>query len=612
MAGMTLAACSSDSSDPGQEVPPPGDPENMVFAAFSGMVKENGSPLAGVTVSSGSQTVTTDMNGAFRLDNVNNVNGRAVIKFEKAGYISVVRSAKADKVTRMDVQMTQAQTTTSFDSQNGTTVNVGYMWSGQVQVDLPADGYMNGTTPYSGTVKVAAAYLDPDNSDFANQMPGDLSAVRTDQSEAQLVSYGMVSVNLTGSNGEQLQLKEGSRAQLTFPIPDKFASQEAPAEIPLWYFDEATGLWVEEGTATLQGDKYVGYVTHFSWHNLDSPELRASLKVTVKNSKGDVLPFVPVDIDGQRLFYTNKDGVMECDVPSNVKLYVRIPSEAYGNYAESDPTLDKKEYMTLSGGESKSITFTLPSAAPVISGTVTNTGSGSNICTVFIVYNGSNQTTPAISDTKGAFKIFAPANYRGKATLVAKFGDANIISQEIEITDDDQTVNLTASNDAASSVAGVFTISNSDGLNAHYVLPEGPNGGLWNATIGTIYDRYSGNESTGLTISGNTMPQNQEVDWDKIGEIVVFSISVPGYTESKTAYDNVSFFYMKEGGPHLSVNATGKATVTKSGDVYTVKMTNVATESYDDQMRGIYFYNSQGEGALPVLNLEIGGKLVQE
>jgi len=54
------------------------------------------------------------------------------------------------------------------------------------------------------------------------------------------------------------------------PVPASILGS-APASIPLWSFNEETGRWVEEGSATLQGGEYVGQVEHFSWWNCDFP-----------------------------------------------------------------------------------------------------------------------------------------------------------------------------------------------------------------------------------------------------------------------------------------------------------------------------------------------------
>jgi hypothetical protein len=46
--------------------------------------------------------------------------------------------------------------------------------------------------------------------------------------------------------GEKVELAEGLPATLTFAVPASMKDQ-APATIPLWYFDEDEGIWKEEG-----------------------------------------------------------------------------------------------------------------------------------------------------------------------------------------------------------------------------------------------------------------------------------------------------------------------------------------------------------------------------
>jgi uncharacterized protein (TIGR02145 family) len=67
-----------------------------------------------------------------------------------------------------------------------------------------------------------------------------------------------------------VELAPGTTAEVRFPIT---ASQQgnAPAQIDLWWYDEQAGHWRHEGTATRQGNEYVGQVSHFSFWNCDVP-----------------------------------------------------------------------------------------------------------------------------------------------------------------------------------------------------------------------------------------------------------------------------------------------------------------------------------------------------
>ena len=602
---LAFTGCSSSDSDspvvnptPTPDTPTdfPGDPANMKFASFSGVVKNGNLGLPNVTVKTGTQTVQTDQNGFYKFDQVNVHNGRVIIDFEKAGYMSVTRSIPEGQNTRLDVNMMAIAAEQVLDSESDGSIQIN-TGSGTMIVYLGSGYKTENGAAYTGSVTAKAVYLNPDDEKFADQMPGDLSAKRTDGSEAQLISYGMVGVELTGSNGQKLELSNDNDALLTFPIPDKFKSLDVlPATIPLWYFDEAQGLWIEEGTARLTDGNtaYRGTVQHFSWHNLDSPEAKATLKITVKDSNGKVLKYVPVDIDGQRTFYTDEKGQVKCDVASNWDFYVRIPSETCGNYTNYDPSKEVKINVgKLSGGEEKDLTLTLPVAAPIISGAVLNQGGGSNICSVYIYYRG-DQTSPVMSDLNGAFQIFAPT-YEGPAMLVVQFGNGDMFTKDFEMTGKDQTVNLVAKSSSGSGKSGSFSVVDSDGRNVKYDLPAGPNGGYWPASV---------TDGT-LAIIGNTQPEG-EWDWENIDKIEMFDAFVENYDPAKTDYDAITFSYFQEGGPHLRLYVTGPGKVVKNGSIYTIKMTNVVADQYEDQMRGMWSWSETPQAYK--VTLEFSGK----
>lgn len=585
LCGMLMVSSCKDDEDnnsgAGAGTETPELPSNgLATATFSGIVTPDGyGILRGVKVTSGSQTATTDVNGYYKLDAVNVVNGRAVVKFQKDGYMTVVRSVPVQKEMRLDVDMNFCSTYI-FTSSTPPVISMGAGLSENMTVTLPADGFVTESgEAYSGQVKAQSVYLDPDDANFSNGMPGDLSAVRTDNSEAQLVSYGMVAVELTDASGNKLNLAPGKTATVTFPVPDKFKGSTLPATIPLWSFNEETGLWVEEGVATLNGagDAYVGTVSHFSWHNLDQPELRATLNVKVLDANGGAVPHIIVNYDGQRTARTNNDGIATCIVPSNTPMVIWVPSESYGNYAEvytlydsehpeyggywnMDPTkLVKQENVTLGPQETKTITLTMPNKLPKITGKVTNVGTGTQFCIVWVQY-GFNETSHIFTDNDGNFSLLAPANYTGPATLVAQYGDGYQVSTTFTIGSEDVVVNLTANTSAEATPYVLRALG--DGLNLSYQLPA-PDEECWNSV--TISEK-------GLTVGA--VIQNER-EW---GDVHLF---IPDYDAEnpKTSYtsENNSFGYMKEGnGGWVQIETSGTLTigVSKSGDVYTFKITN--------------------------------------
>lgn len=586
---LLLSACKNDYGTvfgPGPAVPvvpaAPVVPGAMTFAAFSGIVyNTRGVLLSGVVVTSGDQSTVTDANGYYQLSQVNIVDNRALLKFEKTGFLTVVRSVPLSDVVRLDVGMKYGLSEVFPAIANKTLTLTTNTETETMTVELPANGFVTESgLAYGGAVKVLAGYLDPDDEKFPIQMPGDLSAVRTDATPAQLVSYGMVGVELKDLSGNKLQLAPGKTATLTFPVPDKFKNGTLPQTLPLWSFDDVTGLWVEEGDAALNGtgDAYVGQVSHFSWHNLDSPEQKATINVMVKDSKGYPLTFVPVDVDGQRKYYTDKEGKMTCDVPSNTSLCIRIPSEAYGNYAYGDPSKEAKTTVTLGGGETKNVELTIPTSAPHITGIITNTGTGSKVCSIIISYrhpeHGWLKTTPVITDTNGSFLIYGPIGITGTSMLIATFANGTSFTQEFEMTGADQRVDMSVNSD--SNVGnGIINVWNDDAdLKATYAIPSPKVGSLWEAAVidgSNFYVRIDTRADAAAESNGETVD--------------VVSFSLQGYDPAEKHFENATFQYVKEGGPHLGITLNGPADITFKDDIYTIKMTEV-TGTLEDQMKG--------------------------
>jgi len=105
---------------------------------------------------------------------------------------------------------------------------------------------------------------------LAEEMPGDLRGIDSEEALVQLATYGMVAVEIRDANGNDIQLKEGVTAKVEFPLSAELV-EDASETIKTWSFDEDRAYWVEEGSATLVDNKYVAEVSHFSFWNCDAP-----------------------------------------------------------------------------------------------------------------------------------------------------------------------------------------------------------------------------------------------------------------------------------------------------------------------------------------------------
>lgn len=601
LAGLALSSCSKDdpanpdateqqsggNDNPGGDPTPPTPP--LVNAKYTGMVTDAyGTPLRGVTVVSGTKTTKTDVNGIYALEEVNNVNNRVVISFSKNGYMDVVRSIPFEESARIDVAM-QSTYTATFTASSPQSVQVGKWGSSkQAKIELPA-GYVDEKgVAYTGSVSAQCTYLSPDDAaTFSQSMPGDLSAVNQNSEEVQLVSYGMVAVNLTGSEGQKLKMADGNKAKLTFPVPDKFAGTTNRPKIPLWSFNESTGLWEWEGEATYDSNlnAYVGEVSHFSWHNLDWPEYRATLKISVKDANGAALANIPVDVDGERMVYTNSAGIATCTVPCNTPLDVRIPSESYGNYAPEK----KQTNITLNAGEEKTISFVMPKL-PVVKGTVVNEGNGMKVCSIKMVYGAGQSTQTVMSDIFGAFSFTAPADYKGLAVLTATATDGTSVSKNIELTGEDLTVTLTINTKSSLTGNGKIVLTNGAGVKSEFTVPGADENEL-----------FAGATLVGTNLQVQLMSE-PDGDFDE-GQQHVFGgihLYLDNYTTTQTSYDQVNMDYRMEGAGWMEISMMGHLDVTLNNGVLSFKFSGTAQVHDGDWSKEPEQVNATAEFTAPL------------
>lgn len=114
------------------------------------------------------------------------------------------------------------------------------------------------------------------------------------------------------------------------PIPASL-SASAPASIPLWYFDETKGLWIQEGSAARTGNTYAGEVSHFSFWNCDVPANYIQFNCTVVNTAGQPIPYLYVKVTAlsngiyfSDYGYTDSTGYVSGYVPNNAQLKLEL------------------------------------------------------------------------------------------------------------------------------------------------------------------------------------------------------------------------------------------------------------------------------------------------
>lgn len=445
---IALAACSDDSeqTEVGPEPNPDPTPEypnepvvnekvEMVAQMVAGFVHDaEGNALSGVTVTTGSQRVITDVNGLFCFTEIGAVSGRGVFRFAKDGYFDIVRSFEQTR-EQFDVVMYPKRDGTitvseTFTATEGKDVEVSGM-----KVAIPASSLVDESgEAYNGQVQMDMIYMDPNNEHFADMMPGgDLTAIRTDNSSVQLVSYGMVGVNMTGSDGKELQLKEGEQSTVTFPIPEGMGD-DAPESIPLWHFNENAGVWVESGEAVRQGNEYVGTVGHFSYWNLDTPGNRMELDIHVADELGKPISGIKVHV-GQEVFYTDENGDIVAAVPDNVGGGIWADPEDYPTgeerpgYTEYEPSNDDED-----DGPRKKATIILRALPRLMAQIVNDEGP---VTILANIKEGARPLTTTFCN-KGYFCQYYPLTYKeldpGVFTIEDIFTHEELYATEVQFT----------------------------------------------------------------------------------------------------------------------------------------------------------------------------------
>ena len=241
--------------------------KTIITVVAGKVTAQDGTALNNVEITIGTSTTVTDADGNFIIPKATLSEKAGFIKATKAGYFGGSRTIIAQEkvVNNVVIQLIKKTISGDFINASGGTITVATGGS----VVFPANAVVTKSgASYSGTVKVSAYFLDPTSDNCYKEMPGDLRGINASNNEQVLTSYGMMAVELNGSNGEPLQLATGKNATVTFPIAAATQSA-APATIPLWFFDETKGMWAEQGSATKTGNTYVGTVSHFTWWNCD-------------------------------------------------------------------------------------------------------------------------------------------------------------------------------------------------------------------------------------------------------------------------------------------------------------------------------------------------------
>lgn len=303
-------------------------PDQTVTASIQGrVVDQNGVPVQGAAVNSGTATTTTDINGVFSFSAISMSSRFGYVQVVKSGYFTGSRSIITNPGASnfVTIQLMPRSETATFSGATGGSIAIR---AGDTAT-FSDSSVVNASTnaAYTGTVHVFATYLDPTDPNLYKYMPGDLRGIGSDGYETALQSFGMLLVELQDDAGNKLQLASNHTATLTWAIPASLQSV-APTTIPLWYFNDSTGRWIEQGSANRSGNSYVGTVSHFTFWNCDASSGTVNFKVHIKDQFGNALPYAYVQFTSQqwgtRGGYTDSSGFAQGLIPKGQSLVMQV------------------------------------------------------------------------------------------------------------------------------------------------------------------------------------------------------------------------------------------------------------------------------------------------
>lgn len=291
-------------------------------------------PLA--TVKVGPLSMTTDSTGHFVFENLDPVAG-TVVSFSKEGYASnaVVVDGIAGGITTANAVLKPLADPVPLDSVAGGTVADAA--GNLIEVQSNAFVTKSGRKSVAGVVDVRITPLDVTDEDDLSAFPGNFLAIPAAKADGtvQLETFALADYTVT-QDGEELDLAPGSSATIELALPGNTPLADGE-QVPLWSFDEATGLWVEEGVGQIVpssrkagGLVYRATITHLSWWNCDAPlSDKNCVTGTVLDETGGPVAGAPVEAagttyNGVTSGVTGPDGRFCVDVKRGSTVTVRV------------------------------------------------------------------------------------------------------------------------------------------------------------------------------------------------------------------------------------------------------------------------------------------------
>lgn len=322
-------SCQRDTTTTEETTPIIDPPQESIIGSLEGVITNaSGLPLNEADVFIGASSTQTNEEGKFAFTDIPLYADGTKIEVEKVGYFSSIRTvnAREGQINHMSLSLLSKNLVFEFETTQGQRI-----YLEEAFIDLPSGEYtyQDGGV-FNGIVTVTGRWVDPSKLMNINAIPGDLKGYALDNTLQALSPFSLFVLELTDDNGIQLLLPKDAEANVNLPIPNAFRIV-APDELPLWYFDEDNGVWIEEGTVDRSGDFYVGQVSHFTFWTCSlskiSVEINGQLNLNGQPLSETLLRFYDSDQTFKAEILTSSEGAFNVEVPRDTDIFLEVYHE---------------------------------------------------------------------------------------------------------------------------------------------------------------------------------------------------------------------------------------------------------------------------------------------
>lgn len=288
---VTLSACSGTDSTPAPT------PTTTSTGTLTGRViaSDGTGAIANATIEVGTVRTTSGGDGSYTLSVP--VADRAVVHADADGFAEGVSIARvtAGQNPPLTLQLVRVGFTQNVPIASGGTIADA---NSSAQVILPGNGLIP-RTGGSPAANVVVSVTPISVASRTSDMPGDFTA-STGGNSSPIESFGAMLIDVRDSNNIRYSLAPGSTSTIRIPVSTR--SGNVPATIPLFYLDDSTGRWIQEGQATLvtngSNPYYEGSVSRLTYWNADLVTETIVVTGCVRSDVGQPVANAFVESDG--------------------------------------------------------------------------------------------------------------------------------------------------------------------------------------------------------------------------------------------------------------------------------------------------------------------------